>query len=40
MRFGMDCGQDAGMSRNEMNGVLGYDSALLKLYWGGDNVGL
>ena len=24
---------------NEMNGVLGHDFALLRLYWAGDNLG-
>ena len=26
-------------SKNEMNGVLGHDSALVRLYWAGDNMG-
>ena len=24
---------------NEMNGVLGHDSAIVRLYWAGDNLG-
>ena len=27
------------MKLNEMIGVLGHDTALLRLYWAGDNVG-
>ena len=25
--------------KNEMKGVLGHDSALVRLYWAGDNLG-